>query len=47
MRKLIIGQWLSADGFAADKNGTTSFFEDPKFSPGADEVMLAFMDSID
>ncbi|MBD3583048.1 dihydrofolate reductase family protein [Flavobacterium selenitireducens] len=47
MRKLILGEWLSLDGFASDIYGSTKFFEDPKFGSGSDEEMLDFMESID
>ena len=45
MRKLIFQQWLSLDGYAADKNGTVTFIESSaKYS---DEQQLAFLDSVD
>lgn len=47
MRKLILGEWLSLDGFASDKDGSTKFFEDPKFGVGSDEEMLDAMEFID
>jgi dihydrofolate reductase len=42
MRKLIVQQWISADGFATDSHGTTSFFESPKYNEGwqQDELEL-------
>lgn len=42
MRKLIVQQWISADGFATDRNGTTAFFEFEKYGEGwaKDEVEL-------
>lgn len=47
MRKLILGEFVSVDGFAADAEGTTSFFEDPKWAEGNDEDMLRQMEDID
>lgn len=47
MRKLIISQVISADGFAADENGTTAFFESPRWSAGTDEEMLSMMEGVD
>lgn len=40
-------EWLSADGFAADANGTTDFFENIKWSIDSDEDILKDMDTID
>lgn len=34
MRKLIVQEWLSIDGFAADSLGGIEFFNDPKFNKG-------------
>lgn len=47
MRKLIVQQWISADGFAADSRGTTAFFEFEHYSQGWDEDQLQLMESID
>lgn len=47
MRKLIVQQWVSADGFATDSNGTTKFFEFPGYSTGWDEDQLELMKHID
>ena len=47
MRKVIAQQWISADGYAADANGTTHFFEDRKWGKGSDEDLLAHMDQLD
>ena len=45
MRKLIFQQWLSLDGYAADKNGTVTFIESvAKYS---DDYQLAFLDTVD
>ena len=47
MRKVIVQEWLSLDGFAADKNGNLDFF--PAGSPheAFDTEQLAFLDRID
>ncbi|SKB76083.1 dihydrofolate reductase family protein [Daejeonella lutea] len=47
MRKLIIQEWISIDGFAADRNGRIDFFNNPKFNLGWEVDELVFMDSID
>ena len=47
MRKIIYQVWTSLDGYAADANHTTKFFEDPKFSEGSDTELLEYMDTID
>ncbi|KOS06488.1 hypothetical protein AM493_10915 [Flavobacterium akiainvivens] len=47
MRKLIVQQWISADGFASDRNGTTAFFEDEKYNEGWTENELQLLENID
>ncbi|MES2807365.1 MAG: dihydrofolate reductase family protein [Bacteroidota bacterium] len=47
MRKLIVQEWLSADGFAADENGSTDFFGPSEENEPADNEILAYMESID
>jgi dihydrofolate reductase len=47
MRKVILQEWISLDGFAADRNGTTDFFSSPKYAEGSDDDLLAFMEGID
>jgi dihydrofolate reductase len=47
MRKLIVQQWISADGFATDSEGTTKFFEFPDYSEGWDEDELNLLESVD
>jgi dihydrofolate reductase len=49
MRKLIIQEWMSLDGYVADKNGNLDFFtnisiEENKYS---DKDQLQFMEEID
>ncbi|MXN90863.1 reductase [Flavobacterium sp. Sd200] len=47
MRKLIVQQWISADGFATDSDGTTAFFEFPDYNQGWESDQLKLMESID
>ncbi|MDV6168274.1 dihydrofolate reductase family protein [Flavobacterium sp. DG1-102-2] len=47
MRKVIAQEWISADGFATDRNGTTRFFEDPKFNDGFEGEQIKLFDRID
>jgi len=47
MRKLIAQQWISADGFATDSDGTTKFFEFPEYNAGWEEDQLKLMERID
>ncbi|MCF2489064.1 dihydrofolate reductase family protein [Dyadobacter sp. CY347] len=47
MRKVILQEWISLDGYAADKNGTTEFFASPKYNEGSDQDQLSSMDRID
>ena len=47
MRKVILQEWISLDGYAADQNGTTDFFSSPKYNEGSDQDQLSFMERID
>ncbi|HTE34188.1 MAG TPA: dihydrofolate reductase family protein [Chryseolinea sp.] len=47
MRKLIVEEWLSLDGYAADQAGKLDFFPSSDSNKFADEDQLKFMDSID
>ena len=48
MRKLIVQQWISADGFAADSNGTTAFFENERYNSDYwDADQLQLLETID
>jgi dihydrofolate reductase len=47
MRKLILQEWLSLDGFAAHEDGSTTFFEDPGLNEQSDDDISRDMDSID
>ncbi len=47
MRKLILGEWLTVDGYAARENGQLDFFESTELSRESDEDLLAFMETVD
>ena len=47
MRKLIVEEWLSLDGYAEDKNGKLDFFPSTETNRYSDEDQLKFMDTID
>ena len=49
MRKIILQEWISLDGFVADKNGELNFFTavDKESSKYSDRDQLKFMDEID
>ena len=47
MRKLIFQEFLSLDGYAADKDHDTKFFEGPEFSEDSDQDLLAEMQRFD
>lgn len=47
MRKLIIQEWLSIDGYAADEKGSTDFFGSVEMSADSDQDILERMNSID
>lgn len=47
MRKVIYQVWISVDGYAADSDHTTKFFEDRKYGGESDEDLLKYMDNID
>jgi dihydrofolate reductase len=47
MRKLILEEWVSLDGYAADKNGALNFFPATEANKYSDLDQLKFMDSID
>lgn len=43
MRKVILQVWLTLDGFAADENGTTSFFEEHEINEELDKDTFDFI----
>lgn len=49
MRKLIVQEYVSVDGFAADREKTTSFFDGTRMHIGkeVDEYMVEFIKTID
>jgi len=47
MRKLILQEWVSLDGYAADKNGQLDFFPSTESNRYADLDQLQFMENID
>lgn len=47
MRRLILEEWLSLDGFAADKDGKLDFFPASETDKFSDRDQLEFLDSID
>lgn len=47
MRKLILEEWLSLDGFAADKNGQLNFFPSTETNKYSDRDQLKFLENID
>src|SRR5450432_1819067 len=49
MRKLILEEWISLDGYASDKNDQLNFFTDlaPEQNTYSDNDQLKFMESVD
>ncbi len=47
MRKLIFQEFLSLDGYAADKDHSTKFFESPEYSRDSDDDLLSEMNRFD
>ena len=47
MRKLILEEWLSLDGYAVDKEGTLDFFPASEADQFSDRDQLEFLDSVD
>jgi len=47
MRKLILQEWLSLDGFAVDGDGKLDFFPAAETDHFSDRDQLAFLDSVD
>lgn len=47
MRKLILEEWISLDGYAEDKNGKLDFFPSTESNKFSDEDQLKFLEGID
>src|SRR4026209_1902315 len=47
MRKLILQEWLTIDGFATDRNGNIDFVTSPELNKDSDEDLLQFMETVD
>ena len=47
MRKLILLEWLSLDGYAEDKNGQLDFFPSTEQNKYSDLDQLNFLETID
>ena len=47
MRRLILEEWISLDGFAADREGTLDFFPASDADRFSDKDQLAFLESVD
>lgn len=47
MRKVILQEWITIDGFAAGPNDELDFFPAPELSKESDQDQFDFMDSID
>ena len=47
MRKLILEEWVSLDGYAEDKDGKLDFFPDTEANKFSDEDQLKFLESVD
>jgi dihydrofolate reductase len=49
MRKLIMEQWMSVDGYVTDKNGGLDFFTNltPEQNKYSDEEQLKFLETVD
>ena len=47
MRRLILQEWLSLDGYAVDGDGTLDFFPASEVDQFSDRDQLAFLESVD
>jgi dihydrofolate reductase len=47
MRKVILEEWLSLDGYAVDRDGTLDFFPSTEENRFSDRDQLAFLESVD
>ena len=47
MRKLILEEWVSIDGYAEDRNGKLDFFPSTEQNKYADQHQLEFLSTVD
>jgi dihydrofolate reductase len=47
MRRLILQEWVSLDGYAVDSGGSLDFFPESETDRYSDRDQLAFLDSVD
>jgi dihydrofolate reductase len=47
MRRLILQEWVSLDGYAVDGDGSLDFFPESETDKFSDRDQLAFLDSVD
>ncbi|MGH7719276.1 MAG: dihydrofolate reductase family protein [Gemmatimonadaceae bacterium] len=47
MRKVILQEWVTIDGFAAGPNGELDFFASSVLNEGSDRDLLRFIDTVD
>lgn len=47
MRKVILEEWISLDGYAVDSKGSLDFFPETEQDRYSDRDQLAFLDSVD
>jgi len=47
MRKVILQEWLTIDGFVADRHGNLDFVTSNELNKKSDEDLLQFMDTVD
>ena len=47
MRRLILEEWISLDGFAVDREGTLDFFPASEADRFSDQDQLEFLESVD
>ncbi|RYG38350.1 MAG: reductase, partial [Chitinophagaceae bacterium] len=47
MRKIILQEWVTLDGFAADENGGMDFFTSPELNKESDHDIFLQMDNFD
>src|SRR6266508_5490141 len=47
MRRLILEEWLSLDGYAVERKGTLDFFPATEADQFSDRDQLEFLDSVD